>query len=96
MKTFKMIRVHDESGVSGTGHVLDGVVFYTGQVVVCWCAKHGHSNIGIYKDWEDFKFIHIDSHPSNATKMIWGTEYVTPPRYDEVYREGIVALEDRL
>lgn len=79
MKTFKMIRVHDESGISGTGHILDGVVFHTGQVVVCWRAKHGHSNIGIYKDWEDFEFVHINSHPTNETEIVWDTKCVLLP-----------------
>ncbi len=70
MKTFKMIRVHDESGVSGTGHVLDGVVFHTGQVVVCW--RSNPCSVAVYNNWEDFEFIHINSHPTNDTEIICG------------------------
>lgn len=73
-KIFKLIRNRDASGVSGTGRVLDGVVFHTGQVVVCWRTDidgHGHSSLAIYPSWEAFKFIHIDSHPENNTEILW-------------------------
>jgi len=33
MKTFDMVRNADESGVSGTGKVLEGVVFHDGTTV---------------------------------------------------------------
>jgi len=79
MKSFSVIREHDESGVSGTGKVIDGVLFHTGQVVICWrtdidASKHGHSSLGIYPTWEAFKHIHIDSHPKNKTRIEWGFE----------------------
>lgn len=79
MKTFTVIRLGDESGVSGTGRVLDGVVFHNGQVVICWRtdiegSKHGASSLGIYNSWEDFKYIHIDSHPANMTQIVWDKE----------------------
>ncbi len=35
-RLFTLFRHVDESGISGTGRVLDGVIFHTGQVVVCW------------------------------------------------------------
>ena len=67
METFAMIRLRDESGISGTGRVLDGVIFHSGKVVICWRtdidgSQHGRSSLGIYDSWDDFKFIHIDSH----------------------------------
>lgn len=75
-KLFAIHRDTDESGVSGTGHVLDGVLFHTGQVVICWrtdveASQHGHSSLGIYPSWEAFEFIHISSHPSNKTRIDW-------------------------
>ena len=36
MRRFMMIRRVDETGVSGTGHIADGVVFDDGKVVVRW------------------------------------------------------------
>ena len=79
LKTFSVYRRVDQSGVSGAGRILDGVIFHTGWVVVCWrtdidAAKHGHSNLGIYQTWEDFKYIHIDSHPENKSLIVYGSD----------------------
>jgi hypothetical protein len=38
-KKFVMIRVNDIGGVSGTGHVLDGIKFSNGKVAVAWLGK---------------------------------------------------------
>jgi len=75
-RLFSVIRKADASGVSGTGRVVDGVLFHTGQVVICWrtdveASEHGFSSLGVYASWEAFKFIHIDSHPDNGTEIIW-------------------------
>jgi len=77
-RLFTLFRFNDESGVSGIGRVLDGVHFHTGQVVICWrtdieAARHGYSSLGIYPSWEAFSFLHIDSHPTNQTKLEWIT-----------------------
>ena len=71
-KLFTVIRKNDESHVSGTGRVLDGVVFHNGKVVICWRTeeRHGHTSLGIYASFEAFKFIHIDSHPTNETEIV--------------------------
>lgn len=74
-KLFSLTRNEDESGVSGTGRVLDGVVFHNGQVVICWPSdvniRNGFSSLGIYPNWESFKNIHIDPHPDNLTEIVW-------------------------
>jgi hypothetical protein len=79
-RLFTMIRRHDERGVSGTGRVLDGVVFHNGKVVICWRTeeKHGYTSVGVYDTWEAFTFVHIDSHPTNGTEMQW----LSPPPQD--------------
>jgi len=64
-----MIRNGDESGVSGTGLVLEGVVFSDGQTVIRWCVKDKPNSTAIYPTFEDFKLIHIDSHPTNGTEL---------------------------
>ena len=69
MRTFKMIRNADESGVSGTVHVLSGVLWHTGQVTVCW--NTAAPSLGTYKSFDDFKTLHIDSHPTNGTEVVW-------------------------
>lgn len=68
MKTFKIIRNNDESGISGTGHVIDGVIFDNGKTVIQW--RSSTPSIAIYETFEDFKFLHIDSHPGNNTEII--------------------------
>ena len=73
MRMFYIIRVNDESNISGTGKVLNGVVFPDGQCVIRWCSsnKNAKSSTAIYDSFEDFKFLHIDSHPTNETKIVW-------------------------
>ena len=36
MKTFKLVRKEDVSGVSGTGLIAEGVIFHDGQVAMSW------------------------------------------------------------
>lgn len=77
-KLFTIIRHADASGVSGLERVLDGVIFHTGQVVVCWRSdvnqpESAYSSIGIYPSWDAFKRIHIDSHPENYAEVVFIT-----------------------
>ena len=70
-KQFKVIRLDDESGVSGTGHVLDGVVWHNGKVTVCWCTPHAPSSIVVYDSFDDFFNIHLKPHPTNKSIIEW-------------------------
>lgn len=71
MKTFEMIRQADESGVSGTGKVLEGCVFTNGKCAIQWCVEGKPQSTVIYDSFEDFKYIHVDSHPTNGTIFNW-------------------------
>jgi hypothetical protein len=78
-RLFSLIRYADESGVSGTGRVLDGVIFHTGQVVICWrtdlnSEKPGYSSIAIYPSWEAFLHIHVQPHPPGAMDIRFLTD----------------------
>ncbi|HEX2093386.1 MAG TPA: hypothetical protein VHG28_13355 [Longimicrobiaceae bacterium] len=73
-RTFTLIRRIDETGVSGTGRVLDGVVFHTGQVVVCWRTdlnpdEPGFSSLAIYPSWEAFLHVHVAPHPTGSAEI---------------------------
>ena len=73
-RTFSLIRRIDESGVSGTGRVLDGVIFHTGQVVVCWRTDindddPGFSSLAIYPNWEAFVHVHVAPHPEGSAEI---------------------------
>ena len=69
MKTFIMIRNNDESGVSGIGKVLEGVVFSNGEVAAHWFGAK--QSISLFSNLDDFIAIHITSHPSNLTELHW-------------------------
>lgn len=75
-RLFSLNRHIDETGVSGTGRVLDGVVFHTGQVVICWRTdinqnKIGFSSIAIYPSWDAFTSIHIEPHKNGAMEVVF-------------------------
>jgi hypothetical protein len=74
-----MVLQLDESGISGTGRVLDGVKFHTGQVVVCWRSDindkqpgiERYSSIAIYPSWEAFLHVHVHPHPAGTMEIRW-------------------------
>lgn len=83
-RVFSMIRKADESGVSGTGHVLDGVVWPNGQLSICWCAgplTGDEQTPQAFKSLAAFKTIHIDQHPDNGTELIFHDGQPAPECY---------------
>ena len=73
-RLFTLIRHVDESDISGSGRVLDGVIFHTGQVIVCWRSdvnleKPGYSSLAIYPSWDAFLHVHVRPHPKEATDI---------------------------
>ena len=71
MKTFEVIRQADQSGVSGTGKVAEGVIFEGGFCVLRWCTKHGPNSFAFYGSFADFLQVHGHSHPGNGTKILY-------------------------
>lgn len=72
VKVFSMTRIKDESGISGTGKVLVGVIFPSGKVVVEWIVSSRPSTMGLFDSFEEFEEIHVASHPLNDTLISWG------------------------
>lgn len=73
-RLFTLSRFVDETGVSGTGRVIDGVIFHTGQVVICWRSDlrretPGHSSIAIYPSWNAFLDIHVHPHGAGSVEI---------------------------
>lgn len=56
IKEFYLLRVEDESGVSGTGVVARGCILPSGAVVMEW--QTFHSSICYYKNISDVEQIH--------------------------------------
>lgn len=82
-RTFTLNRGNDESGVSGTGTVLEGVEFSDGRVVVEWTSQP--ASTVIWNNFDDFWKIHVASHPTNNSVVTFsdGTQiFQQPPAPD--------------
>ena len=55
-KTFYLNRVEDESGVSGTGRIAQGIVFDNGKVALTWLSDH--PSVTVYDNIGEVKAIH--------------------------------------
>lgn len=55
-RLFHLFRDSDESGVSGTGRVAEGVLFANGKAVLSWNTKH--TSIAVYDSMEQVRAIH--------------------------------------
>lgn len=71
---FTVERVTDTTGISGTGRVLDGVIYHTGQVAICWRSDlrepAGHSSIAIYPSVQAFIDVHLAPHGLGASRVV--------------------------
>jgi len=65
---FYLLRIEDETGISGTGVVARGVVFPSGKAVMEWCTFH--SSVGLYNNIQDVDKIH--GH-QGKTRVIMGS-----------------------
>lgn len=55
-KTFYLHRNEDESGISGTGRIAQGIVFDNGKVALTWLSDH--PSVTIYDNIGEVKAIH--------------------------------------
>lgn len=69
MRRFTMQRERDASGVSGTGVVLEGVLFSTGVVVIHWLTPPPRGSISVFDSIDQFLAIHVRPHPENHTAI---------------------------
>ena len=68
-RRFFMRRKIDETGISGTGFVVEGVVFHNGVVAAQWITDT--TSTGIYRTMEEFVAIHVDGHGEGANEIVW-------------------------
>lgn len=66
-RRFYLERNIDQTGVSGTGKVLHGVILPSGRVMSEWRAPL--ASLGIYQSLAEFRKIHVESHP-NCGKVV--------------------------
>lgn len=69
MRTFTVERGNDESGISGTGVVMQGVEFDDGKVLIRWCTDP--SSIVYWETFADLWKICVEGHPTNNTVVKW-------------------------
>lgn len=60
MRVFKLLREEDESGISGTGVVAEGVVFSSGKCALGWLSgpKDAGRSVCVYDSIGDVERIH--------------------------------------
>lgn len=56
MKTFKLVRLIDETGISGTGEVAEGAEFANGKCAMQWLTQV--NSIAIYNSIQELELIH--------------------------------------
>jgi hypothetical protein len=56
VRRFHLRRLEDETGISGTGLVTDGIEFADGSVIMKWNTET--TSVGLYRSIEDVIIIH--------------------------------------
>lgn len=85
LRGFAVERGHDQTGVSGTGIVLEGVLLSTGMVVVHWLTPAPRGSVNVFETWQLFLETHILPHPENETVIYWWDGEVWPAQFFERY-----------
>jgi hypothetical protein len=79
---FEMHRSEDETGISGTGVVVEGTIFSDGQCVVRWLPEKSPAHcVSIWPNFGSFLTIHVHPHPDNKTEIRFSDGSVM--RYNE-------------
>jgi len=71
IRTFTIARQYDETGVSGIGVVIEGVVLATGHAIIHWLTPAPRGALAIFDSMADFIKIHIKPHPGNSSILTW-------------------------
>jgi len=66
MKRFNLHRFEDETGVSGTGVVSEGVMFTDGKCAMRWLTER--TSVALYDSIDDLEYIH--GH-DGKTVVVW-------------------------
>lgn len=66
MRRFRLIRDIDVTGISGAGHVADGVVFRDDTTVVRWFGDNPSTVV-----WEDLSAVKAIHGHGGTTRVVW-------------------------
>lgn len=68
---FYLYRQHDETGISGTGVIAEGVRFSSGKCVIQWCVPGMPQSVSVFDGILDIAMIH--GH-NGSTLVMWMDE----------------------
>lgn len=68
-RLFVLRRIEDDSGISGTGDVAEGIEFSNGKCVICWVTQY--RSIAVYDSIRELVAIH--GH-NGKTIVVWEEE----------------------
>lgn len=82
MDCFTIYRTNDQSGISGTGIIAQGVRFATGHVAVQWLTPPPDGDLQTKDSLDKFLSVHVLPHPENETIITWanGRQEHYPPK----------------
>ena len=63
IRSFTVCRQHDQTGVSGEGVIIEGVVLASGHCIIHWLFPPPRGGIAIFDSLEDFLKVHVKPHP---------------------------------
>lgn len=86
-RLFQVTRFKDGKSISGTGKVIQGVVFPDGKVVIQW--QTDNSSIAIFKNLEEFQRVHVKPNYEGENEFAWIEGY-------EPADEVLLACDDML
>jgi hypothetical protein len=75
-RLFAMVCNGDESGTSGTGRVLDGVLWGDASVTLKWRSEADSE--ASFPTWSKFHRVHCCAHPGNGTEFAWADGGASP------------------
>lgn len=67
MRTFELHRDEDETGISGTGVVAEGVEFSDGKVVIRWIVGEHRSTVV----WDYIEAVEAIHGHNGKTRLVW-------------------------
>lgn len=89
-RTFTVYRKEDETGISGTGEVAEGIEFSDGTVAVHWLSHT--ASTGIYGNMKQFNTLH--GH-DGKTHIAWDDERNGVEHEEEAKEESGAEASDR-
>jgi hypothetical protein len=90
MRLFNLVREEDDSGVSGTGIVAEGVEFSNGRVSLTWLKSH----LGMVGNYDNITVVTKVHGHGGKTRVEWIYDTDPTPSEEEAIEDPVTASED--